>query len=171
MNNMENEKAFLPEISRQDIENAKDDAWKLIYVFLDKYFEMIENGNITGDFNEYQHTLLAYMYLDSQVCNGGFIQLINNGYGGYIFDTPFSGYLKSWGAEKTAQIVDKAKEIYIKYQEELEAEKEAEEFCGLYKKITDFEPLEEEYYKINDGETEKIKEYVENNIHNFAKIL
>jgi hypothetical protein len=166
------EKAFLPEISKKDIENAKNDAWSFVYVFLDKYFEMIEkNTNVISEFNEYQHTLMAYMYLDSQVYNGGFIQLIQNGYGEYIFNSPFSENIKSWGAEKMAQIIDKAKEIYIKYQEELEEEKDVEGFCELYKKITDFEPLEDEYYKINDEETKKIEEYVEKNLNNFAKII
>jgi hypothetical protein len=169
---MENKKTFLPEISKKDIEKAKGDAWDFIYVFINKYFKMIKKDkNIMGEFNEYQHTLMAYMYLDSQVCNGGFIQLIQNGYGGYIFDNPFSEFIKSWGAEKTAQIVDEAKKIYNKHKTELEKEMSMEEFSEMYKKITEFEPLEDEYYKINDGETEKVKEYVRNNISNFARII
>jgi hypothetical protein len=170
---MEN-KETLPEINKKDIENAKDDAWDFIYIFLDKYFEIINNSKdkeIMNEFNEYQHTLMAYMYLDSEVCNGGFIQLIQNGYGGYIFNNPFSEYIKSWGAKKVAGIVDRAKVIYDKYKKELEEEKSMEEFSEVYKKITEFEPLESEYYKINDSETEKIKEYVENHLNNFAKII
>jgi hypothetical protein len=170
---MENN-GILPEISKKDIENAKDDAWDFIYIFINKYFEIIENSKdkeIMREFNEYQHTLMAYMYLDSEVCNGGFIQLIQNGYGGYIFNNPFSEFIKSWGADKTAQIVEKAKEIYNKYKEELEEEKTMEEFSELYKKITEFRPLEDKYYEINDSETERIKEYVENHLNNFAKII
>jgi hypothetical protein len=167
-------KEILPELSKNEIENAKDDAWNYIYVFLDKYFEIIKNSKdkeIMNKFNEYQHTLMAYMYLDSEVCNGGFLQLIQNGYGGYIFNNPFSKYIKSWGAEKAAEIVDKAKIIYNKYKNELEKERSMEEFSELYKKITEFESLEDEYYEINDHETEKIKEYVENHLNNFAKII
>jgi hypothetical protein len=170
---MENKKT-LPEINKKDIENAKDDAWDFIYIFLNKYFEIINNSKdkeIMNEFNKYQHTLMAYMYLDSEVCNGGFIQLIQNGYGGYIFNNPFSECIKSWGAEKVAGIVDRAKAIYDKYKKELEEEKSTEEFSEVYKKITEFEPLESEYYKINDSETEKIKEYVENHLNNFAKMI
>jgi thiaminase len=160
MNNNE----ILPEIKKEAIENVKNDAWDFIYLFADKYYEMIEkNGEkIMEKFNEDQHTLLAYLYLDSEVCNGGFIQLIQNGYGGYIFNNPFSEYIKSWGAEKAAEIVEKAKIIYNKYKKELEEEKSIDEFSELYKEITDFEPLENEYYKINDSETERIKAYNRN---------
>jgi hypothetical protein len=166
-----NSNEILPEIKKEAIENAKNDTLDFIYLFADKHHEMIGiNGeDIMEKFNEDQHTLLAYFYLDSEVCNGGFIQLIQNGYGGYIFNTPFSEYIKSWGAEKTAEIVEKAKIIYNKYSNELEEEKSIDEFSKLYKEITDFEPLDNEYYKIND-ESKKIKAYIETHLDNFAKI-
>jgi hypothetical protein len=168
---MEN-KGILPEIEKEAVERAKNDAWELIYLFGRKYYEMIEkNGEkITEQFSEHQHTLMAYKYLDSEVCNGGFIQLIHNGYGNYIFNSSFSEHLKSWGAEKSSEIVEKARMIYNKYKKELEEEKSAEEFSELYKKITEFEPLEDEYYKINDDETEKVKKYIETHLDDFAVI-
>ena len=41
---------------------------------------------LTGE----QHTLLAYQIFRDEVMEGGFCQLIQNGYGGYIFDNPFA---------------------------------------------------------------------------------
>ena len=169
---MEN-KGLLPEIKKEEVERVKNDAWELIYLFGKKYYEIIEKNDekITEQFSEYQHTLMAYKYFDSEVCNGGFIQLIQNGYGDYIFNSSFSENLKSWGAEKASEIVEKAKIIYKKYRKELEEEKSNEKFSELYKKITEFEPLEDEYYKINDDETEKVKSYIETHLNNFAKII
>jgi hypothetical protein len=126
------------------------------------------NGEKTAGFNDSQLTLLAYNILYGQVSNGGFIQLIHNGYGGYIFDGPFSEIVKPWGAVKTAEIVDEAKIVYDKHKEELEQEKTAEEFSELYTKIKDFEELETEFYEVMDKETEIIRKYVEDNVNDFV---
>ena len=162
----------LPEIKKEEIENTKKDDWDFLYIFLHKYFVMIgKNKEIMQMFNTSQHTLLAFYYLDSQVCNGGFIQLIQNGYGRYIFENPFSDALKIWGAKDIAKIVEDAKIIYIKHREKLEKETSMEEFSELYKEIKDFEPLEDIYYKINEQGTKIIKKYVEENINEFGKII
>jgi uncharacterized protein with ATP-grasp and redox domains len=82
---------------------------------------MIEKDEkIMESFNDSQIALVAYRHFDAQVCNGGFIQLIQNGYGDIIFDKTFSEVMKSWGAEETAAI---AKEADL-----------MSDLCGLYAK-------------------------------------
>ena len=73
-----------------------------INVFTDKYLETIGDewtaetmGSLTGE----QHSLLAYRIFLDEVMSGGFIQLIQNGYGGYIFDNPFAKVMRLWGAD------------------------------------------------------------------------
>jgi hypothetical protein len=122
---------------------------------------------MTDNFNDSQITLLVYNFLYGQVSNGGFIQLVQNGYGGLVFNSPFSETIKTWGAEKTGKIVEKANIIYNEYKNELEKETSMEEFSKLYSEITDFEPLEEELFKIMENETKTIKNYVEENINDF----
>ncbi|MDR2025961.1 MAG: hypothetical protein LBQ01_00190, partial [Prevotellaceae bacterium] len=67
---MENS-GILPEISKKDIENAKNEAWDFLFIFTDKYFEIMEKNpagrEIMKDFNSSQHTLLAYNYLYGEV--------------------------------------------------------------------------------------------------------
>ena len=166
--------AKLPQVSKADLENAnkESDAWNFLFVFTDKYLEIAvgENQEIMRDFTSSQHTLLAYNYLYAEVCNGGFIQLIQNGYGGYIFDNPFSDHLREWGIEKIAEIVDKAKVIYEQHKEKLEAQTNLEEFSKIYDEITDFESLEDKFYDVMDNETKLIKNYVENHLKEFAVI-
>ena len=135
-----------------------------------KYFHKLAKFIETVIKTEKQHTLLAYNYLYGEVCNGGFIQLIQNGYGGYVFDNPFSDYLREWGVEKIAEIVDKAKVIYEQHKEKLEAQTSLEEFSEMYDEITDFEPLEDQFYEVMDKETKLIKNYVENHLAEFAVI-
>ncbi|MGF7109427.1 DMP19 family protein [Treponema pedis] len=162
----------LPKIKTKVIEKAKmsDDMWELLFLFIDEYVKMINSDeNIIREFNPSQHTLLAFNYLYGEVCNGGFIQLIQNGYGAYIFSSPFAETVKLWGAEKTASIVKRAKPIYDKYKERLETEVSMTDFSNLYSEITDFEPFEDEFYKIMDGDTKKINNYVLEHIHEFAE--
>ena len=51
-------------------------------------------GILTGEsmlkLNSDQITLIAYMILRNEVMEGGFIQLIHNGYGPFIFENPFA---------------------------------------------------------------------------------
>ncbi|GMO49751.1 MAG: hypothetical protein Pg6C_12700 [Treponemataceae bacterium] len=151
-----------------------DDPWDYLFDYIGKYEEILNkypNGKVTDYLNDSQIALLAYNFLYGQVSNGGFIQLIQNGYSGFIFNTVFSEIIKTWGAEKTGKIVEEANIIYNKYKNELEKETSMEEFSELYEKITDFESLEDEFYNIMDNETKIIKKYVEENINDFAIIV
>lgn len=170
---MANESKNLPIVKAEDLKNADHDdyAWDYLFNFTDKYFEMISNDpQVLRDFNDSQLVLLAYNYLYGELVNGGFIQLINNR-NAYAFESPFPEIMQSWGAVKTVEIVDKAKVIFEKHKEELLRDKTEAEFSELYKKITDFEPLEEEFYQCMDEETKIIKKYVKEHVNDFATVV
>ena len=65
---------------------------EFLQVFTDAYLEAI-GGNLTAEnmslLNGSQHTLLAHRFFQDEMRDGGFVQLIQNGYGGYIFSNPF----------------------------------------------------------------------------------
>ena len=56
---------------------------------------------LTGE----QHSLLAYQIFRDEVMEGGFCQLIQNGYGGYIFDNPFAKVMRLWGVGDLSKLV------------------------------------------------------------------
>ena len=111
------------------------------------------------------------------------------------FELPFSEIIKSWGANRVADIVDRAKIIYeenidalsqgrdlmIAFSEaraKVTSQKEAdklsqklwEEQSKIYNNITGFEPLENEFDDCMDAETLVIKSYVESNLDKFGVI-
>lgn len=92
-------------------------------VFTDKYKEII-GGELTADtmplLTGEQHSLLAYQIFRDEIMFGGFCQLIQNGYGGYIFDNPFAKVMRLWGAEEFSKLVYKAKKIYDANRKDLE---------------------------------------------------
>ena len=195
---MSNNTKHLPKIKAKDLkESAKsDDPWDYLFNFTDKYFDMLaETPEIIEDFNDSQLVLVAYNYMYGEVVNGGFIQMIINGKA-YAFEEPFSEVIRSWGAVRIADIVDRAKAIYEKNKDALlggrqaqidfsdayakvTSENEAKELeqqvwekhSKLYEEFTDFDALADEFYACMDEETAVIKRYVENNLGEFGIIV
>ena len=58
-----------------------------------------------------QITLLAYIWLRDEVMDGGFVQLIHNGYGPFIFDNPFARAMKQWGLRDFSKLLYSARKL------------------------------------------------------------
>ena len=104
---------------------AEKDMDEFLQVFIDAYLEAI--GNELNEktmplLNGNQHTLLAWHFFSSEMRDGGFVQLIQNGYGGYIFWNPFAKAMKQFGAIELSRLIYKAKEIYDPNKKTLERE-------------------------------------------------
>jgi len=144
---------------------------EFLKVFTDAYLEAL-GGDVTAEnmemLNGYQHTLLAYRFFTEEVNEGGFVQLIQNGYGGYIFNNPVAKALKQMGAKGLSKILYKAKEIYDAHREELERETSEEEFMAMYADFEQFDELEEKFFYIEEEETLLIAQYVDDHMEDFA---
>ena len=147
---------------------------EFLKVFTDAYLEAL-GGNLTSEnmhlLNGNQHTLLAYRFLSDEVQQGGFVQLIQNGYGGYVFDNPVAKALKLFEAAEMAKIIYKAKEIYDANKKELERETTEEEFTAMYVDFEQFDELEERYFEIEEEQTAIIAAYVDEHVIDFAEIV
>lgn len=156
------------------IEAAEIGMDEFLKVFTDAYLEAM-GGDITAEnmdqLNGYQHTLLALRFFAEEVNEGGFVQLIQNGYGGYIFDNPVAKALKQMGAKGFSKLLYKAKEIYDLHRVELERDTTEEEFMALYVDFEQFDELEEKFFYIEEEETSIIAQYVDENLEDFAEIV
>lgn len=153
---------------------AKEGNDAFLSVFINAYIETI--GNQLNEttmplLNGSQHSLLAYHFFRDEVMHGGFIQLIQNGYGGYIFRNPFAKALRMFGAEELSKLVYKAREIYDNNQEELERETTEEEFTAMYEQFEAFDELEERFFEIEEDTTSIIAIYVDEHLDEFAEIV
>jgi hypothetical protein len=147
---------------------------EFLQVFTDAYLEAI-GGNLTAEnmslLNGSQHTLLAHRFFQDEMRDGGFVQLIQNGYGGYIFSNPFAKAIKQFGAVELSKLVYKAKEIYDPNKAELERETNEEEFNAMYVDFEVFDDLEEMYFEIEERQTSLIAAFVDEHIADFAEIV
>ena len=106
-----------------------------------------------------QHALLCYRYVLDEVMEGGFIQLILNGYAPYVLEGPFPYVVKKeWGAAAEAlqpggekvmkefsKLLYAAKAEYHRHQEELSQELSDEEFMALYEQLEELNELGDDF--------------------------
>ena len=169
---MNKEYDILPKINRNDLLKAK--KYTQVYLPLFITDDMYHNHReIMPMLNSSQQIYLTFYLMDETMRTGynrGFLQLIYDGYGEYVFEKPFAKIIKTWGAIKISEIVEKARSIYEKHKNRVEKIKTEEELSCLCSEITDFEVLDDEYIRISDNDEKKIKEYIENNTNEFAII-
>lgn len=158
------------EVLRGAAERGIDDFLK---VFTDKYMELVGGVPVAETMtllNGYQHSLLGYHFFREEVSEGGFIQLIQNGYGPYIFDNPFAKSMRLFGAKDFSKLIYAAKTIYDTHREDLEKETTDEEFMAMYEQYEEFDDLEETYLDIEENVTAIIANYVDEHLDLFAEI-
>ena len=122
-----------------------------VKVFIDAIKSAI-GGELTSEnmseLNNDQITLLAWDILHDEVMDGGFVQLIHNGLGEFIFKNPFAKALnKMWGMRELSKLIYEGHTLWLKYRDEIEKE------CN-----------EEEW-------TDDIAHYIDDNLEKFAKIV
>lgn len=93
-----------------------------------------------------QHAVLCYRYVLDEVMEGGFIQLILNGYAPYVLEGPFPMVVKKeWEMKDFSKLLYEAKREYHKHQEELSRDMDDEEFMALYEQLEDLNELGDDF--------------------------
>lgn len=161
-------------VSDTDLRKAAESgADEFLKVFTDAYTaatgESIGAESMTL-LNGMQHTLLAYHIFREEVDEGGFVQLIQNGYGPYIFLNPFAKAMRQMGMKDFSNLIYKAREIYEKNRADLEKDCSDEEFMAMYEQYEAFDELEEEFMDMEEELTSQIAGYVDEHLSEFAEI-
>lgn len=129
------------------------------------------NGENMHLLNGQQISLLAYVMLRDEVLDGGFIQLIHNGYGPFIFDNPFAKAMRIMGAHDFSKLVYKGKKLYDKYKNELTKDCSDEEFMALFERYPEFDDLDDNFIEMEEEVTNILAHYVDEHIEEFAVIV
>lgn len=156
---------------RQAAEKGIDE---FIKVFTDSYMKTL-GGELNGEnmhlLNGQQISLLAYVMLRDEVLDGGFIQLIHNGYGPFIFDNPFAKAMRIMGAHDFSKLVYKGKKLYDKYKNELTKDCSDEDFMALFERYPEFDDLDDNFIEMEEEVTNILAHYVDEHIEEFAVIV
>ncbi len=114
-------------------------------------------------------TLWGYYILHEEVMDGGFIQLIHNGYGPFFFDNPFAKAMKLWGLTDLSKLIYKARKLYLEHRDALVKDCSDEEFMALYEQYPKFDDLDDEFVTEEEDYASLIAEYIKNNQDNFLQ--
>lgn len=104
-----------------------------------------------------QELLIRYDYVRMQVLQGGFIQLIQNGYINLLLAMP--EMLTQVGAPEMAQLLDDVLKVYTLNADDLGKETSVEEFAKLYEEFKEFEGLDAHFTELNPKTEQAIVAY------------
>ena len=141
-----------------------------------------------------QHAVLCYRYVLDEVMEGGFIQLILNGYAPYVLEGPFPMVVKKeWGADplcpadispsmgrpcgvsstsevmkKFSKLLYEVKKEYHRHQEELSQDLSDEDFMALYEQLEDLNELGDDFLDEHQEEvTPAVAKMIVENLEKF----
>ena len=163
-------------VKDQDLSNAALESMDaFIHVFVEAIREAI-GGELTEDtmqeLNADQLTLLAWDTLHEEVMDGGFIQLIHNGYGPYIFKNPFVKALnKMWGMRELSKMLYEVHTLWLQNREEIERECTDEEFMALFERFPQFDDYDDMLVENEEKYTSQVAHYIDEHIEKFATIV
>ena len=162
-------------IDKEDLNKALELGMdEYLQLFIDAYTYAIDNqldSDKMESLNGEQHTLMAYDVFRREIMQGGFCQLIQNGYGPYLFDNPFAKVMRLWGVHDFSKLIYKAKTIYDEHRADLERERSDDDFMAMYMDYEAFDDLEDKYFEMEEEVTSLIAQYVQENTSLFAKIV
>lgn len=123
------------------------------------------------ELNADQMTLLCWDTLHEEVMDGGFVQLIHNGYGPFIFKNPFAKALnKMWHMRDLSKMLYDVHSLWLEHREALERDCTEDEFMALFEQFPQFDDYDDMFIENEENWTEQIARYVDSNIENFIKI-
>jgi hypothetical protein len=144
-----------------------------LQVFIKAIREAI-GGELTAEtiteLNADQMTLLAWQTLHDEVMDGGFVQLIYNGYGPFIFKNPLAKVMKLWGLKDLSKLIYDGHRLWLKYREQIERELSEEEFMALFEQFPEFDDLDDAFVENEEQWTSEIAHYVDEHIDRFVVI-
>lgn len=132
-----------------------------LYAMAASYAERLAASDDADALSDAEHTLLAYCYLDSQVEEGGFVQLIAAGFGDYVFANPLADTLRRWGIKATPKVIEAAQQFYAQHGAQIEAlADEGIPIETLRAQYPHSEELDAAYYDVADDDMALVLDYV-----------
>ena len=152
---------------------AGEDMDAFIKVFTNAIHQAIGgelNADNMAELNADQITLITYVAMRDELMEGGFVQLIHNGLGSFIFRNPFDKAMRNWGLQGLYKLINKCHRLYNLHHEALEKDYTQEEFDALYEQYSDFDDFDNAFVEEEENFTNMVAHYVDEHITHFATI-
>lgn len=161
-------------VKEADIKKAVNEGVDAFVAVFVKSIKEAIGGELTKEammqLNSDQVTLLAWDYLHKEVSVGGYVQLIYNGFGAFIFRNPFAVAMRNWGIRDLYTHIKHAKKFYDKYHEQIEHDMSDNDFMALFEQMPEFDEFDDEFVINEEHWMECVAAYIDDHIYEFAKI-
>ncbi|MFA6152753.1 MAG: DUF4375 domain-containing protein [Chitinophagaceae bacterium] len=153
---------FLPKISLSELmklqeQNETEAIFEQLVLPLHEELYKKQDFSFIETLSPGQELLIRYDYVRMQVLQGGFIQLIQNGYINLLLAMP--EMLTQVGAPEMAQLLDDVLKVYTLNADDLGKETSVEEFAKLYEEFKEFEGLDAHFTELNPKTEQAIVAY------------
>ena len=145
-----------------------------VQVFVDAIAEAAGgelNAEAMQHLNAEQITLWGYQFLHDELMDGGFVQLIHNGYGPFYFCNPFAKAMRLWGLQSFSKLLYSARALYDLHGTAIEQPCTDEEFMALFERFPDFDELDDTFVEQEEEIQAAVAHYIDEHIENFATIV
>ena len=152
---------------------ASEGMDKFLETILDAFKSQVGeelNADSMQQLNADQITLWGYMLLRDELMDGGFVQLIYNGYGPFFFDNPFAKAMRLWGLHDFSKLLYKANKAYDEHKADLTRERSDEDFMAMFEQYPQFDELDDEFVEEEESITSAVAHYVDEHINQFLSV-
>lgn len=164
---------FKPELDKEQLQKVQqsDDLNAYYTLLCEPLHEELyrrQDFAFLQELTEPQQLLICYDYVQNQVLQGGFIQLLQNGYVGLLPEMP--RWLTTLGEEPMAKLIDDVLKEYVLNSETLQKETTVEEFALIYDELPQFGDLDDRFKKLNEPTVKGMLEFATHHIEEFAEV-
>lgn len=161
-------------VKDKDLAKAAEEGMDaFLQCFIDAYLNAV-GGELNAEtmplLNGNQITLLAYHFFREEVMDGGFVQLIHNGYGPFFFQNPFAKAMRMWDIAELAKLMNKVKKLYLGCHEDLERDCTEDEFMALFEQHPEFDDCDDTFVENEEQWTAAVAYYVDEHLDNFCTV-
>ena len=103
--------------------------------------------------------------------DGGFVQLIHNGYGPFFFRNPFTKAMQLWGIDTIVPIMRHAEKLYRKHGADIEKPCSDEAFMALFEQFPQFDDLDDEFIEEEENICQAVGQYVADHLERFVEVV
>ena len=162
------------QITRNNLEAATNESGEAVAREVKNAIEQA-CGSLTAEtltaLNAEQVTLWAFFILHDEVMDGGFVQLIHNGYGPFFFRNPFTKAMQVWGIDTIVPIMRHAEKLYRKHGADIEKPCSDEAFMALFEQFPQFDDLDDEFIEEEENICQAVGQYVADHLERFVEVV
>ena len=162
------------QITRNNLEAATNESGEAVAREVKNAIEQA-CGSLTAEtltaLNAEQVTLWAFFILHDEVMDGGFVQLIHNGYGPFFFRNPFTKAMQVWGIDTIVPIMRHAEKLYRKHGADIEKPCSDEAFMALFEQFPQFDDPDDEFVEEEENICQAVGQYVADHLERFVEVV